>query len=92
LGMDARIRKREIPALPSSGDSMVGSALALARRTALARVGRRLRRRMRRTTEFNSHPMAWYGMMGEEVFRKHSLRAQGINSFLAKFVLQELEF
>jgi hypothetical protein len=42
--------------------------------------------------EFRSHPLAWYGIMGEKVFREYYPQAVSINSFLTKFILGDIAF
>jgi hypothetical protein len=53
---------------------------------------RRIKRCLGYREEFRSHPLAWYGIMGEKVFREYYPQAVSINSFLTKFILGDIAF
>jgi asparagine synthase (glutamine-hydrolysing) len=99
LDMDARMRKLARPA--DSLGSLRGPTLRSRVRSSCARqmlslspvkAVRRIKRCLGYREEFRSHPLAWYGIMGEKVFREYYPQAVSINSFLTKFILGDIAF
>lgn len=65
--------------------------LARLRNSPLRGLERRWRAAKRRRTEYDAHPLAWYGLVGRDAFAAHFTGTESINSFVARRVVRSLQ-
>jgi len=74
-------------------DTMSARIKEAAKQTPLKDAGTWLYRKLKRETEYENHPMAWYGIMPKEVFRKYYHKGYvGLNTYLAPHTIGVIDW